>query len=64
MTSVMSVVVSKVETLNLRIELRNKWTMYIDGRPCQAVPGCQVEVVRKLSGLQSNVDVHAPQPIC
>jgi len=49
MTSVMSVVVSKVETLNLKIELRNKWTLYIDGRPCQAIkskwyenfPGCK-----------------------
>jgi hypothetical protein len=45
----MSVVVSKVETLNLRIELRDKRTLYIDGRPCQAIkskwyensPGCK-----------------------
>src|SRR6266481_7757024 len=48
MTSPISVVVSKVEPLNLKIELCDKRTLYIDGRPCQAIkskwyenfPGC------------------------
>jgi hypothetical protein len=49
MTSLISVVVSKVEPLNLKVELRDKRTLYIDGRPCQAIkskwyenfPGCK-----------------------
>ena len=49
MTSPISVVVSKVEPLNLKIELCDKRTLYIDGRPCQAIkskwyenfPGCK-----------------------
>ncbi len=48
MTPAMSVVLSKTENLKLKTELRDKWTLYIDGRPCQAIkskwyenfPGC------------------------
>jgi hypothetical protein len=49
MTRAMSVVLSKATELNLKTELRDQRTLYIDGRPCQAIkskwyenfPGCR-----------------------
>ena len=48
MPPAMSAVLSKAAELNLKTELRDKWTVYLDGRPCQAIrsqwyenfPGC------------------------
>jgi len=37
MTPAMSVVLSKAAELNLKTELCDKRTLYIDGRPCQAI---------------------------
>jgi len=58
MTSPISVVVAKVEPLNLKIELCDKRTLYIGGRPCQAIKSKWYE---KLSWLQSDEHVHASQ---
>lgn len=37
MTASMSVVLAKASELGIRVELRDKRTVYLDGRPCQAI---------------------------
>lgn len=49
MTPAMSIVLAKAAQLNLKTELHDQRTLYIDGRPCQVIkskwyrnaPGCE-----------------------
>jgi hypothetical protein len=69
MTSAMSVVLAKAAELKLKTEIRDKRTLYIDRRPCQAIkskwyenfPGCHAMTLYMPRGEFADFLLYVPQ---